>query len=88
MEPEIENPMNYESDDSDEQQIESAIQQQKIETMALNDTWGTKKVNFFGRNKSDDEGTDTDDDQDEKNEAERLQQIKAKKMRKFIEEQE
>lgn len=56
--------------------------------MALNDTWGTKKVNFYGRNKSDDEGTDTDDDQDEKNEAERLQQIKAKKMRKFMEEQE
>ena len=33
--------------------------------MALNNTWGKLKKNFYGRNKEDDEVSDTSDDQDE-----------------------
>lgn len=55
--------------------------------MALNDTWGTKKQNFYGRNKDSDEDSDTDDDQDEQEQALRLQQIKALKMSRFMQQQ-
>jgi hypothetical protein len=30
--------------------------------MALNNTWGQKKENFYGRNKGNDNESDTDDD--------------------------
>ena len=33
--------------------------------MALNNTWGKFKKNFYGRNKADDDVSDTSDDQDE-----------------------
>lgn len=38
------------------------IQSQKEEAIALNNTWGQKKANFYGRNKESDENSDTSDD--------------------------
>ena len=82
---------NYESDDSsenDQHEFNQNIKAQKEEAMALNNTWGTKKGNFYGRNKDSDEGSDTDDDQDEEEQARRLQTIKAMKMKRFMQQQE
>jgi hypothetical protein len=89
---------NYESDDSDDQlasdgglaeqdEFAQNVRQQKQQAMALNDTWGSKKQNFYGRNKEDDDISDTDDDQDEQEQALRLQQIKAMKMSRFMKQQ-
>jgi len=33
--------------------------------MALNNTWGKRTSNFYGRNKENDDQSDTDDDEDE-----------------------
>jgi hypothetical protein len=43
----------------------------------LNNTWGSKTKSFYGRNKTDDNESDTSDDQDELEQAKRLQVIKA-----------
>ena len=40
--------------------------------MALNQTWVNKSKNFHGRNKADDNESDTDDDMDELEQAKRL----------------
>lgn len=60
------------------------MKQQKDEALALNDTWGKKTANFYGRNKGNDNESDTSDDQDELEQAKRLQSIKAQKMKRFM----
>lgn len=80
--------MNYESASSDEddaEQFENAIKEQR--DLVQNEAWGAKKANFYGRNKGDDEDSDTSDDEDENLEAARLQQIRAKKMQHLFGEQ-
>ena len=57
----------YSSDDdnSSDNDDDLNIEQQKEEAMALNNTWGKFKKNFYGRNKADDDFSITSDDQDE-----------------------
>ena len=75
---------NYASDSDSDGDMLANIQSQKEEAIALNNTWGQKKANFYGRNKESDENSDTSDDQDEEEQAERLQAIKAKKMKLYM----
>ena len=63
-------------DDSDD--IQQRIQQEK-EHLIANEDWGTKRQNFYGRNKEADD-ISSEDDVDELGEAVRLQAIRAKKL--------
>lgn len=49
-----------------------------------NDTWGSKKSNFYGRDKKHDDISSSEDDQDEFAEAMRLQKIRAKKLNRVL----
>ena len=64
-----------------------ALQQQKEEGVALNNTWGRKSANFYGRNKENDDESNTDDDDDELEQAKRLQAIKASKMKRYMQQE-
>jgi len=46
------------------------LKRQKEEAMALNQTWGRKKASFYGRDKENDELSETSEDQDEQEQAE------------------
>ena len=46
----------------DESEEDLNLQQQKEEAMALNKTWGNKTASFYGRNKDNDDESDTSDD--------------------------
>lgn len=43
----------YEGEDSDEDDFGKGLQKQK-EDLTMNDTWGSKKRNFYGRDKKQD----------------------------------
>ena len=60
--------------ESSAEEVNQAIKDRKEEAMALNNTWGR---NFYGRNKQNDDVSDTSDDEDELEQAKRLQAIKA-----------
>lgn len=84
--------MNYESDDSsyndldnddDEDDLDLArgLSKQKEDLLVMNDTWGGSKRNFYGRDKKrDDESSSDGDDEDEYQEALRLQKVRARKL--------
>ena len=76
--------LNYESDDSDsdvqnggnssedEDDLARGLAKQK-EALVMNDTWGSKKRNFYGRDKkAADDQSSSEDDEDERLEALRL----------------
>jgi hypothetical protein len=81
-----EHVLNYESDDSDDEDIDSdddigkGLTKQK-EELIMNDAWGSSKRGFYGRDKKrDDESSSDGDDEDEYQEALRLQKVRAKKL--------
>lgn len=72
----VKNLGNYESASSDDEgmggnssddsgNFQKELSRQKEEAISLNQTWGRKTQNFYGRNKESDEDSDSDDDQDE-----------------------
>jgi len=77
--------LNYQSDssiDSSDEGLDLAkgLQRQKEELVA-NDAWGSSKRNFYGRDKKRDEQSSSDgDDEDEYQEALRLQKVRARKL--------
>ena len=78
--------LNYASDessDSESQDIKQ-VQEDLIETeqqmIKQNDTWGRQKANFYGRDKEADHLSSSEEDQDELEEAQRLQSIRARKL--------
>ena len=74
--------LNYESDDSDEEdedEFDNGLAKQK-EDLVMNDTWGSKKRNFYGRDKKADDESASEDDEDEFQEALRLQKVRARKL--------
>ena len=50
------------SEQSDQDDLNIGMQKQKDEAMALQQTWGTSRANFYGRNKENDDESDTSDD--------------------------
>lgn len=64
--------LNYQSDSDDDAAMEEessadlgkGLQKQK-EDLILNDTWGSSKRNFYGRDRERDSSSDSEDDQDE-----------------------
>lgn len=55
--------------------------QKQRDDLIMNDTWGSRKKNFYGRDKkTGDDVTSSSDDEDERLEALRLQKVRAKKL--------
>lgn len=55
----------------------------------MNDTWGSRKKNFYGRDKkTGDDVTSSSDDEDERLEALRLQKVRAKKLQALAQQSE
>ncbi|CDW81145.1 UNKNOWN [Stylonychia lemnae] len=86
--------LNYESDDSSngmiddsDDDLDKGLAKQK-EELIMNDTWGSKKRNFYGRDKKQDDASSSSDDEDERLEALRLQKVRAKKLQLLANQQE
>lgn len=58
--------------DDDNDDLAKGLAKQK-EDLTMNNTWGTRKQNFYGRDKkAGDDITSSEDDEDERQEAKRL----------------